>query len=125
MTIKFCDCGCGIELKPDQVRWANGNACKNKFNNMARHKGQELLTRKTNFHFANAERSDVLQKTLAFLRQGPRTTIEITHHTGTTRASSDISELRANGYMIDCEYVGLSDNGKKIHRYILREERAA
>lgn len=51
------------------------------------------------------------------------TTIELTDACGTTRASSDCSELRANGVNVVAEYVGKSDAGRKVWRYkIVRPE---
>jgi hypothetical protein len=36
-----------------------------------------------------------------------------------TRASSDVSEARAAGFNIFCQYVGKSESGRKVHRYHL------
>jgi hypothetical protein len=71
------------------------------------------------FHHAKLEKSTVLQKTLELLKRTEPTTIQIAEYTGSTRASSDVSELRHNGFNILATYVGLSDNGRKVHRYKL------
>lgn len=84
-----------------------------------------LEKRETDFHFSKIENSVMLQRTLERLRIGPATTLEIAQYTGSTRPSSDISELRANGFTIDCEYVGKSEAGRKIYRYTLREKQVA
>lgn len=74
------------------------------------------------FHHAKVEKSSVLQKTLDLLMRTEPTTIQIAEYTGSTRASSDVSELRANGFNILATYIGLSENGRKIHRYKLRSQ---
>ena len=65
-----------------------------------------------------------MQKLLKFLRsRGAEgaTTFEITVHCQTTRATSDVSELRANNVDIITAYEGENENGRKIHRYTLAE----
>ena len=47
------------------------------------------------------------------------TPIEINEQCQTTRASSDISELRQNGVELQVDYAGLSASGRKIFRYSL------
>jgi hypothetical protein len=69
-------------------------------------------------HTAKLDRSDVLQRTLAVLRKRFPTTLELAKATGSTRPSSDISDLRANGHTITSQYVGTVD-GKRIFRYYL------
>jgi hypothetical protein len=73
------------------------------------------------FHHSTLE-SPRLAKLLAFLRQRGQhgaTTFEITAECLTTRASSDISELRANGIQVDCSCEGMTETGRKINRYKL------
>lgn len=41
--IILCDCGCGVPLKEGQLRWANDNACKNKYNKKARLLGEAAI----------------------------------------------------------------------------------
>ena len=63
-----------------------------------------------------------LQKLLAFLTErgaAGATTLEITQHCLTTRASSDVSELVANGLTVTTGYEGKTEDGRKIHRYTL------
>ena len=47
------------------------------------------------------------------------TTIEINERCQTTRASSDISELRQNGVEVQVDFNGTSQNGRKVYRYSL------
>ena len=67
-------------------------------------------------------KSKRLQKVLMRLRWWGKTgmtTFEIGLRCNSTRPSSDISELRANGKRISCKYEGLSADGRKIYRYTL------
>ena len=69
-----------------------------------------------------------MQKLLTFLRergQHGATTLEINEHCSSTRASSDVSELRANGVRVVMSYEGKTESGRKIHRYAIVEERSA
>ncbi len=50
------------------------------------------------------------------------TTFEINEATGSTRASSDISELRAQGFSIVCIPCGKSENEIGVNRFQLTEE---
>jgi len=75
-------------------------------------------------HKANAEKSKRLRAALAALRvfraYGGPTTLDLQMHTGSMAPATDISELRQNGYVIDCEYAGKTATGRKIFRYHLR-----
>jgi hypothetical protein len=67
-----------------------------------------------------------MQKLLFFLRgRGATgaTTLDINEHCASTRASSDVSELRANGQRVVMAYEGKTANGRKLHRYFLIEEK--
>ena len=48
-----------------------------------------------------------------------RTPIEINTICGTTRASSDVSELRQNGVAIEKEFRGTTPTGRKVFAYRL------
>lgn len=71
--------------------------------------------------------SDRIQRVLAALADAPLglTTLELNAATGSTRASSDVSEanaaLREAGelHRIECEFVGTNENGRRVHRYRL------
>ena len=73
-------------------------------------------------HKANAEKSYRLKQTLHVLRAFPDgpTTWDIQSWCGSMAPATDISELRQNGYIIDCEYAGKTATGRKIFRYHLR-----
>ena len=75
------------------------------------------------FHFSPIS-SDRCQRLLAALRDAPlgMTTMQINNATQSTRASSDVSELRANGYGVEAEYVGTNTNGRRVYRYRLTSE---
>ena len=73
-------------------------------------------------HNANADKSYRLKQTLDVLRAFPDgpTTWDIQGWCGSMAPATDISELRQNGYVIDCEYAGKTATGRKIFRYHLR-----
>ena len=76
---------------------------------------------KPTFHAGKLGKSQRLDKLLTFLRKrgaGGATTMGITIHCGSTRPSSDVSELRHNGVAIRTDYEGL-DNGRRIYRYTI------
>jgi len=78
-------------------------------------------------HAARIESSARLQTTLRVLeRAGDRglTTGELHTLTESQAVHSDVHELRANGYDVECRYDG-SRNGRRIYRYTLRGRRAA
>ena len=62
-----------------------------------------------------------LQKPLKALQSHPNglTPLELNQICQSTRASSDLSELRENGIQIIKTYEGMSPNGRKVYRYRL------
>ena len=71
-------------------------------------------------HHANVEKSGRLQKVLEILSDcKAHSTLEIANRADTVAAGSCISELRTNGYEIECKYKGLSDSNRKIYEYKL------
>lgn len=72
-------------------------------------------------HSANVAKSARLKRTLDVLRAFPEgpTTLDIQVLTNSMAPATDISELRANGYTIDCEYAGKTSTGRRIFRYHL------
>ena len=81
----------------------------------------ELTARRT-FHHSSLE-SGRMQKLLRYLESVGdigATTMQICQACQTTRASSDISELRANGVEIEDQFDGTNENGRKIYRYRLK-----
>jgi hypothetical protein len=104
-------------LTGKQKRWAPG--CGDLFWSNARKLGADKVrdNRRKTFHFAPVENNPRLEKILARLKRGSATTVELTNDTGTTRASSDVSELRANGHVITCTYLKKAESGRKIFMY--------
>ena len=75
------------------------------------------------FHHSGIDSSRI-QRIVQALRGASHwgmTTLELNESCGSTRASSDVSEARACGMPIECEYHGKSANGRKIYRYFLRQ----
>lgn len=75
-------------------------------------------------HAGNLTTSERLQRVYTLLhRQGKRgsTTAEINHLCQSTRASSDVSDLRRSltDKAIVCQFEGHSPNGRKVHRYTM------
>jgi hypothetical protein len=71
-------------------------------------------------HAAKVEKSTRLRKCLMFLRAAGRpgaTTAELQGFTASMAPATDVSELRAQGYEIDCTYQGTSRRGRKVYRY--------
>jgi len=58
-------------------------------------------------HYARLEKSGRLQRVLALLSDGlPRTTREIVRGADVCAVNSIVTEIRANGYDIDCRCIG-------------------
>ena len=60
---------------------------------------------------------------MAVLRASRRsgiTTLALNRLAHSTRSSSDVSELRTNGFEIACKFVGTTPDGLRIHRYHLQ-----
>ncbi len=81
---------------------------------------------RSTFHHGDVKKSHRLRQVLSWLilcecsGDGRTTTMEILNACpNTTRPSSDISELRANGIKIESKRVGKSANGGQIWRYKL------
>lgn len=77
-------------------------------------------------HAARVEASPRLQRALAALRRfGSHgcTTAQLFHETGSMAVHSDVSELRANGYTVECKHER-TENGRRVYRYTLRGEAA-
>ena len=75
------------------------------------------------FHHATTD-SDRIRRIWAALRHSKEagmTTAELNLACGSTRASSDVSEARANGIDIVCRYIGLTKSGRRLHKYWLKE----
>lgn len=78
---------------------------------------------KGSFHAASLS-SPRLRKMLDALEANPVTgctTMTLCQWCDSTRASSDISELRRNGVPIEVTYEGKNQNGRRVYRYKLGE----
>ena len=75
----------------------------------------------TTFHHAQLDSSRIQRIITALRNAGSAgcTTMDLNQLCNSTRASSDVSEARSCGVAIDCEYMGLSDAGRKVYRYRL------
>jgi hypothetical protein len=74
------------------------------------------------FHFAKIADSDRLKKMeSAVMDRRPHTTFELGKLADSPRPSSDISELRKNGFVFNVQYQGKNENGRKIHTFQLIE----
>lgn len=73
-------------------------------------------------HQANVTKSHRLQLALKALRRaGARglTTRELGNACHSEAPGTDASELRHNGFEIDCQYEGRTSQGRKVYRYRL------
>jgi len=84
-----------------------------------------VVVKKRQFHFTRIEleneRGSILRKTLELLMRCEPSTLEINLHSGSTRGSSDVAELREQGFHAEC-YPDKSVSGKKINRFRLTAE---
>ena len=74
-------------------------------------------------HAAPITSSRIQRVYQALKRAGSKglTTIRLGEICNSTRPASDASEARSNGIGIACDYLGLSDGGRRIYRYKLLE----
>lgn len=72
-------------------------------------------------HAGQLSKSERLQRVYKLLKRSRPTTIQINAACNSTRASSDVSDLRRSlkGEVIICEYIGRSDAGRKVHRFTM------
>ena len=85
-----------------------------------------IPSRRPGSHAARLERSARLQRVLVVLRAHPAgiTTRELILFTGSCAPHSDVAELRANGYLVACDGVGRTGDGRKVFRYTLKGKAA-
>jgi hypothetical protein len=76
-------------------------------------------------HNADVEKSPRLTRTLEVLRAFPEgaTTWDIQCLTNSMAPSTDVAELRQNGYDIICQYEGQTSSKRRIFRYHLNREK--
>ncbi len=73
-------------------------------------------------HHARIERSPRLKRVLEVLSDREwHSSLEIAIRAGTVAPGSCISELRSNGYVIDCRFREVDLNGRRVYEYRLRE----
>ncbi len=73
-------------------------------------------------HFCNADHSLRLKRTLNALVEVGRsgiTSAALAQRTGSVAVATDVSELRKNGYVIDCKYLYKTATGRKVFTYEL------
>lgn len=79
-------------------------------------------------HAPNVFTSDRISK-LFFALKGAGglglTTLQIQQQTGSMAPGTDVSALRANGYIVSCAYEGRTASGAKLYRYVLHGRKAA
>ena len=74
-------------------------------------------------HAADPEHSARLTRTLRFLyycKGEGCTTAQLQAATDSMAPSTDVSELRQSGYLIDCKNEGISTNGRRVYRYVYK-----
>ena len=127
-----CECGCGAELSGKQKRFKNGRCRMNWWSEIRRNAALgrglgALLPQETvlkpagKMHRRNAATNPRLQRLLAFLRDGPKTNVEIGGHMKSTSASTIVSDLRQNGFDIRGRYLRMTKDRHKIYLYTLVE----
>lgn len=71
-------------------------------------------------HYARLDNSPRLQRFANLLADGRRhSTRDVIRATGICAVNSAASELRCNDVQVECEYVGITENGNKIYEYWL------
>ena len=71
-------------------------------------------------HNGTPERSKRLARALDCVKAagpGGCTTLELQKFTGSMAPATDVSELRAAGYLIECRCEGNNGNGRRVYRY--------
>lgn len=74
-------------------------------------------------HNADVEKSERLQRTLIVIRSHGKygcTSATLQALTGSMAPATDVSELRRNGYDIDCQYTHMTENHRKVYTYTYR-----
>ena len=75
-------------------------------------------------HYGRIEKSRRLQRLLAYLRMRGKwgaTSMNLSSELHRCSIATDISELRRNGYQVNCEYLRTTSNGSRVHLYTLEE----
>jgi hypothetical protein len=136
-SMAVCECGCGEELSGKQKRF-RFDKCRLAWHGRARKMGQAALgkglgeliverqaeggrlkVRVGVMRRRNVEKNPRLQRLLSFLKSGPKTTIEIRYHMNSNAPSTEVSDLRQNGFDIRCNYLRVTNDGRKVYLYTL------
>ena len=78
-------------------------------------------------HFAKLESSPRLQQLLALLQDRGSTGVtgwEIADRIGVLNPATEISQVRHNGYRIDCTLERVTESRRRVYRYRLGNEAA-
>lgn len=74
-------------------------------------------------HAAKLDGSERLRRTLSFIRgwgSAGVTSAELQGFTNSMAVATDVSELRRNGFLIDCKYEGTNERGRRVYRYFYK-----
>jgi hypothetical protein len=73
-------------------------------------------------HYAKLKDSKRLQRVLSLLQDGAKhSTRDIVLRAGVCAVNSVVSELRANGITVNCDFRGRTENGDSIFEYYIPE----
>ena len=72
-------------------------------------------------HAANIKKSTRLQAILAALKEGPKTTLELSRAAKDCATGTSVSELRHNGFKIRCDFRNRTETGRSIYLYRLQK----
>jgi len=74
------------------------------------------------FHAANVDKSTRLQRVLRVLKEAGKTgatSRELMLKANVVAPGTCVSELRASGYVIDCDLLVVYEDGAKVYKYAL------
>jgi len=71
----------------------------------------------------SSERTKLILNLLTIAGETGLTTWQIQEEAHTVAASTGVADLRKFGWIIDTEYEGRNESGKKVYRYFLRGRR--
>ena len=70
-------------------------------------------------HHANIKKSHRLQTILAALKDGPKTTMELSRAANDCAVGTSVSEIRKNGFKIRCDFRNRTETGRSVYLYRL------
>ena len=83
---------------------------------------------KSRMHFARIESSPRLQQLLALLQDRGSIGVtgwEIAERIGVLNPATEISQVRHNGYKIECTLERMTENRRRVYRYRLIEKQSS